>query len=187
MHLYLEREGECVQAVLPSVWPKASLVDYVTQQWQWPFTVGACSNSWKAYKHASLPPFSLCSPTRIDIVPWQMQVYSMSLYLQMSAPVSDERQIKKKSRLSHRMHFNRAAWMASHMERYPLWRDKKKTDKAVSTSSRIKEGQDGRLTEGCQCDKTHCVFIMCADGTRVINTERKPEAKTVMSPAGMKL
>lgn len=97
MHLYLEREGECVQAVLPSVWPKASLVDYVTQQWQWPFTVGACSNSWKAYKHASLPPFSLCSPTRIDIVPWQMQVYSMSLYLQMSAPVSDERQIKKKA------------------------------------------------------------------------------------------
>lgn len=52
--IFTERERESVQAVLPSVWPKVSLVDYVTQQWQWPFTVGACSNSWKAYKHASL-------------------------------------------------------------------------------------------------------------------------------------
>lgn len=63
-----------------------------------------------AGRHTNMP----LSPIRIDIVPWQMQVYSMSLYLQMSAPVSDERQIK--SRLSHQSISTQqpVARMASH-------------------------------------------------------------------------
>lgn len=66
-----------------------------------------------AGRHTNMPLFPLSprSPTRIDIVPWQMQVYSMSLYLQMSAPVSGERRIKK-IRLSYRSvpDVCRAAW-----------------------------------------------------------------------------
>lgn len=60
-----------------------------------------------AGRHTNMPlsPFPRSS-TRIDIVPWQIQVYSMSLYQQMSALVSGEKQIKKRAITPG--HFNRA-------------------------------------------------------------------------------
>lgn len=90
-----EGEEVCAQAVLPSVWPKVSPVDYVTQQWLWPFTVRACSKSWKAYKHASLPLFPH-SPTRIDIVPLANTGLQYVFISTNGCPSSCERQIKTK-------------------------------------------------------------------------------------------
>lgn len=73
----------------------------------------------------------------------------MSLYLQMSAPVSGERRMKK-SRLSHQS-ASAAARMASHVERDPVRlqvcesEKKGETAAAVSVSSLVKNGRDGRL------------------------------------------